>query len=59
MRVDIDASYTLLAQRIADACRGASPVTHLGTSLAAVRDPAELNKKWVVRVAAQQYGQHC
>lgn len=48
MRVEVDASFSLLAQRIVAACkaggngRGGTP---LGASLAAVRDPAELNRK--------------
>ncbi|KIZ03142.1 Exocyst complex component 2 [Monoraphidium neglectum] len=44
VRVDIDAGYMLLAQRIAGFSAGAA-VTPLGRSLAAVRDPAELSKR--------------
>ncbi|KAI8462855.1 MAG: exocyst complex component Sec5-domain-containing protein [Monoraphidium minutum] len=44
MRVDIDAGYSLLAGRIAG-CEPGPFTTGLGRSLAAVRDPAELNRK--------------
>jgi hypothetical protein len=48
LRGDIDTGYALLAQRIAaGGTNGAGPATPLGRSLAAVQDPAELNKKWV------------
>lgn len=47
MRVDIDASYSLLAQRITAACAAASGGTRtpLGSSLAAVKNPVELSRK--------------
>ncbi|GBF96117.1 hypothetical protein Rsub_08993 [Raphidocelis subcapitata] len=46
LRGDIDTGYALLAQRIAGASTASTgPSTPLGRSLAAVTDPAELNKK--------------
>lgn len=48
MRVDIDAGYMLLAQRIAGhsgSHSGSGVQTPLGRSLAAIKDPTELSKK--------------
>jgi hypothetical protein len=59
LRVEFDAGYMLLAQRIVGhgqgggegspdgAAAGGPPLTALGRSLAAIRDPDELSKKWV------------
>lgn len=47
MRVDIDAGYLMLAQRIAAARARGPPATPLGRSLAAAGDAAELSRKWV------------